>query len=331
MRGTVRKIRMAGLLTGICFLMVSMAGCGDAKVQVPETQSAENTTDTDGAAQTGNTDNTAPAADADNAAPADDAADADGVDDSVPAGDTDDEDRVCLSILGDSISTFAGWIPENYAVYYPEDGELTDVSQTWWMMAVEEMEMELCVNGSSSGSTCAGDSLSPDDPMNGCSGYRISELSAQYGKTPDIIIVYMGTNDLLKSIPMGSNDGTKLVEAGKVKNFSDGYTLILDELESEYPAAQIYCCTLLPVGLWGADTEQFETCVNGCGLTAADYSQRIRVIAGNRDIPVIDLSECGIRIDNLSEMTSDGVHPTPAGMKCIAETVVEAIQYTWDF
>ena len=39
---------------------------------------------------------------------------------------------------------------------------------------------------------------------------------------------------------------------------------------------------------------------------------------------MIDLSECGVAIENLHEMTSDGVHPTEAGMACIAEAVKEA-------
>lgn len=225
-----------------------------------------------------------------------------------------------LSILGDSISTFEGWIPEGNSAFYPQNGAVQDVSRTWWKILLDETDLVLCANGSSSGSTCYGDSQAAD-VMVGCSDHRISQLVGADGKDPDIIIVYMGTNDLVMTVPMGDNDGLRPVGEGFVDNFSDAYTLILDKLEGQYPDAQIYCCTLLPVGDWGTD-QPFVTFVNGENLTSEDYSDRIQMIAGNRGIPVIDLYHCGINTDNMPEMTSDGVHPTPEGMRRIADTVL---------
>ncbi len=57
-----------------------------------------------------------------------------------------------LSILGDSISTFKGWIPEGNLVFYPENGTVKDVAQTWWKIVLDELGLTLCANGSSSGS-----------------------------------------------------------------------------------------------------------------------------------------------------------------------------------
>lgn len=229
-----------------------------------------------------------------------------------------------LSILGDSISTFEGWIPAECTIFFPRDGEVTDVSQTWWMKLLDETGMELCTNNSSAGSTCSGDSLSADDPAYACSGGRLSLLMGPQGKMPDIIIVYMGINDLLKGIPLGDNDGLQLVEEGKIENFSDAYCLILDKLASDFPIAQVYCCSLTPVGDWGID-QPFVVFENHLGLTAEDYSERIHVIAENKGIPVIDLSHCGIEIDNLQEMTSDGVHLTPDGMECVKTAVLAGL------
>lgn len=234
-----------------------------------------------------------------------------------------------LSILSDSISTFDGWIPAECAVFFPFNGDVTDVSQTWWMQLLKDTEMELCSNSSSAGSTCVGDSFSIDDPKYGCGGYRISSLAGKKGIMPDIIIVYMGTNDVLMGIPMGDNDGTKLVEEGVIDNFTDAYCLILDKLASEYPVAEIYCCTLLPVGDWGVD-EPFVNFTNGIGLTSEDYSKQIQTIAGNKGVSVIDLYHCGVEIDNLDVMTSDGVHPTPEGMKCIEQAVLNVIKGSGD-
>lgn len=229
-----------------------------------------------------------------------------------------------LSILGDSISTYDGWVMDGAAIFYPLSGDLTDVSQTWWMRLLDDTGMELCANDSSSGSTCVGDSLDVGNPKYGCSSYRLSFLTGKQGKMPDVIIVYMGTNDLLIGIPIGDNDGTKLVEEGVIDNFSDAYCLILDKLASEYPAAEIYCCTLPPIGDWGTD-QPFVTLENKLGLTSRAYSEQIEVIAGNKGVLVIDLSDCGIKISNLNEMTTDGVHFTPVGMEYIEQAMLSGL------
>lgn len=237
--------------------------------------------------------------------------------------DSTPDPEIRLSILGDSISTYEGWIPEGNSVFYPLGGAVQDVSQTWWKIVLDEAGFALCANGSSTGSTCVGDSRAPDVKA-GCSDSRISQLSGADGQAPDIIIVYMGTNDVVESVRIGDNDGLQPVEEGLVEDFSDAYTLILDKLKAQYPSARIYCCTLLPLGDWGTD-QPFVAFVNGLGLTSEAYSDRISAIAKNRGLPVIDLYHCGITIENMSEMSSDGVHLTPAGMRCVADAVLDGI------
>lgn len=318
----VRKGKLMCILLCIGLLAVCMAGCGavDNNVEINEDVRADETVETDKAAVT------------EEVIVEDEKADLGEISDTEQTDienikEEDTPKGPGLSILGDSISTYDGWIPEGFNVFYPFSGEVTDVSQTWWMQLLDDMGMELCSNDSSSGSTCVGDSLAVGDPQYGCSTYRLSYLTGQEGRMPDIIIVYMGTNDLLQGIPMGDNDGTKLVEEGVIENFSDAYCLILDKMLNDYPAAQIYCCTLLPVGEWGVD-QPFVTYTNGLGLTSEDYSKQIQLIAENKGIPVIDLYHCGIEIDNLLEMTSDGVHLTPDGMKCVESAILNGIGET---
>lgn len=229
-----------------------------------------------------------------------------------------------VSILGDSISAFEGWIPEGNSVFFPHNGAVQDVSQTWWKIVLDELDLTLCTNASSSGSACYGDSVSEDVKV-GCSDHRIAQLTGSDGEVPDLIIVYMGTNDLVESVEIGDNDGTRPVEEGMVDRFSDAYCLILDKLKRQYPEAQIYCCTLLPAGDWGTEDQPFVTFVNGLGLTAEDYSKQIETIARGRGIPVIDLYHCGISLENMAQMTSDGVHLTPDGMRCVADEVLRSI------
>lgn len=229
-----------------------------------------------------------------------------------------------VSILGDSISTYEGWVPDGYVDFFPMNGEVDNVDDTWWKPFIDDAGLQFCANSSSSGSTCVGDSLSADDPKYACSSYRIDDLVGKGGIYPDIIIVYLGTNDLLTGVPLGENDGTEPVEEGLIETFSDAYSLILDKLESQYPGARIFCCTLAQIGDWG-EKQPFVEFVNGLGLTAEDYSRRIELIAGNRGFDVIDLINCGITADNMQEYVTDGVHLNPEGMKLVRNAVEEAV------
>ena len=74
---------------------------------------------------------------------------------------------------------------------------------------------------------------------------------------------------------------------------------------------------------YGTDTPYVEF-ISGTQFTSADYGEVIIRIAANRGLSVIDLNDCGVTIENMHEMTSDGVHPTAAGMECIAAAVKEA-------
>lgn len=232
-----------------------------------------------------------------------------------------------LSILGDSISTFDGWIPEGYFCYFPMDGDVSDVEQTWWKMVLDDTGMELCVNGSSSGCTCIGDSSVIDNVQYGCSEGRVGDLIGDNGSFPDVIIVYMGTNDLLKSVPLGDNDGTRAVEEGMIENFSDAYCMILDKLIACYPNAEILCCNLPPMGDWGPESgPTFVPFVNGLELTSEDYGKQIEIIAATKGCRVIDLRNCGITMENMENYVTDGIHMNPEGMKLVKNAVEAALQ-----
>lgn len=318
------KSRLKSTLLCIALMMICMAGCDTAEgnsgigetIRENETPTAdEDAGMADGIAAGQEETSYIPAVGEENA-----------------AEDTEAEitfEGLGLSILGDSISTYEGYIPEGFVVFYPMDGEVKDVSQTWWMKLLDDTGMELCRNDSSSGSTCVGDSLSIDNPKYGCSGLRTSLLTGEQGRMPDIIIIYMGTNDLLIGVPLGDNDGTQLVEEGIVDNFSDAYSLILDKVVSNYPVSEVYCCTLPTIGKFG-EGSQCEILMNRIGLTSDDYSRQIQIIAKSKGISVIDLSDCGIDLDNLREMTTDGVHMTPAGMECVERAMLRSMGLTPD-
>lgn len=229
-----------------------------------------------------------------------------------------------FSIMGDSISTYEGYNPQGYRIFFPQFGEVKEVKDTWWQQVADDLEWTLFANSSSSGATVTGDSTGTDDPQCGCNEFRTNALAGPEGACPDRIIIYLGTNDLLEMVPLGDNDGKRPVEEGNIVSFSDAYTLMLDKMQAKYKAAEIFCCTLPHAGTYGTKTPYVEF-VNGLGLSAADYGEVISRIAKNRGLPVIDLYECGITVENLQETTSDGVHPTAEGMHCIAGAVEKAL------
>ncbi len=321
-----RGKRRIGLL--LCLIMLTMPACTAADKEEPAVRESSEATDEEMPVtekDTEATDEEMPVAEKDTENTGEEISEPVEETESVRKPSVSVEKGMKLSILGDSISTFDGWIPEGNSAFYPQNGTVKEVSQTWWKLVLDELGLELYTNGSSSGSTCFGDSREAD-PACGCTDYRISQLAGADGEAPDLIVIYMGTNDMLRGAPVGDNDGLRSVEEGMVESLSDSYTMILDKIRERYPQAQVYCCTLLPVGDWGpTESQPFIPFVNKLDMTSAAYSDRIRLIAKNRELPVIDLENCGITLENMVEMTVDGVHPTPAGMQLIADMAVRRL------
>lgn len=122
-----------------------------------------------------------------------------------PVGVENAEDNsVKVSILGDSYSTFEGWIPEGYIAWYkpvPKPGrptDVTDVSQTWWMEYIRDRGYELEINNSYSGSTVSNTGYEGRDYSDQSFVSRVGLLG-----NPDLIFVFGGTNDSWAGSPLG--------------------------------------------------------------------------------------------------------------------------------
>lgn len=225
-----------------------------------------------------------------------------------------------VSILGDSISTYQGWIPEGYASFYPDPyNDIRDVSQTWWMQVIQNTGMRLLVNGSWSASAVCGDSRSEDSSA-GCSSRRIVDLMGNTGTVPDVILVYLGANDFFASIPLGTFSGTAEYRNDHyIWDFTEGYELMLQKLQAVYPTSKIYCMTLIEAN--SGDHPR----VNANGNTIADYNSRIKQIAAAHGISVIDVHNCGLEVYELGRFTSDGTHPNREGAAKMAAYVTNAL------
>lgn len=206
-----------------------------------------------------------------------------------------------LSILGDSISTYEGYSNDKNAnrntaynkVFYRSP---FPPERTYWMKIIRDLELTLCVNNSWSGGNLSG----KDDESSGLN--RAAELADNAGNSPDIIIVFMGVNDLGRyNIPLDI--------------FREDYAATLKTLKKHYPDSAV-CCVNLP----DRDIYLKEKAIlfnkaieEAVGLMGEGYF-------------IADLFGSKLNNDFYYNNTTDGLHPDEDGMMIIAEVIEEAIK-----
>lgn len=239
-----------------------------------------------------------------------------------------------MSILGDSISTFNGYLVSNkpnytyadYSYWYPS-GDITSVNDTWWSQVASKTGITILNNCAWSGSTCCGNSKETSTAFAGCSDRRINDLSFG-GTTPDIILVYIGINDFGQNStgikPLGTWDGnTEIPVEGVIDNYSDALAVTLSKIITKYPKSRVFCCNLLETGYSGydyVDDTKFPT-INKNGDTLQKWNERIRIITESLGVPLIDIHSCGISYFNLDNYTIDRLHPNRAGAAILADRI----------
>ena len=226
-----------------------------------------------------------------------------------------------ISVFGDSISTFAGWIPETHRARYPQDDLLTDVEKTWWKRLIKNLGATLGINDSWAGTTISNysETNSGDAGPDACmaSMTRIKNLGSN--GTPDVIIMYGGTNDI--HIDCDNRLGTfdtsltyTLDTSTRVwENFATAFKDTIMRLQSEYPLAEII--VLLP-----AFTKSYYTM-----STLNKYNSMMKRICNYFGVKYIDLRTCGVNWSNLDYTLGDGIHPNEKGMELIEKCVRKAM------
>ena len=110
-----------------------------------------------------------------------------------------------VSILGDSYSTFEGYLPcDTFETWYykvpPQDRTDVDkVTQTWWYQFIKYNNYRLCVDNSFSGATISYTGYNKADYSNRSFNTRMNNL----GDCPDIIFIFGATNDSWANSPIG--------------------------------------------------------------------------------------------------------------------------------
>ncbi len=116
-------------------------------------------------------------------------------------------------IIGDSYSTFEGYIPHGYAVYYTrvpqvEGIDVTDVSECWWRLLATDLGFEVVTNDSWSGSTICYTGYS-GDCRNSSFITRLNRYidDGHFEKNEiDTVFVFGGTNDSWADSPIGDEN-----------------------------------------------------------------------------------------------------------------------------
>ena len=225
-----------------------------------------------------------------------------------------------ISILGDSISTFDGYIPKNDGVNlahrprYPQDDLLTDVNDTWWMKVINELGGVLGVNDSWAGSTVSNyreeneKDFGPDAAM--ASLTRIRNLASN--GPPELIFFFGGTNDAGKMIDKGSFNKEYALDLSRKKwdSFADAYCETLQRLRHFYPDAEVIALSPSISGGYYDNSRLSEF---------ADLSLEI---CSYYQIKCIDLRLSGLTFD----MLPDTLHPNAEGMECISRAVIDRMK-----
>ena len=230
-----------------------------------------------------------------------------------------------VSILGDSISTYGGYNPSSYVVFYDEDmrrrNGLTSVYDTWWAKVNQALGTYLCVNNSYSGSRVSGQGFPA-----GCSQERIMHLHTSEC-TPDLILIYWGFNDFGYGVPIRcaslSNDGKT-----NLMYFEDAYQQMLTGLRYFYPNAKIVCATLMRTTLRQNSSWHFPERLGGISID--DYNGAVRRAAAICHISLADLAKRHLNFADCTKRdrryeTLDGTHPTANGHQTIADVWIDCL------
>ena len=204
--------------------------------------------------------------------------------------------RQTVAILGDSYSTFEGYIyPDTNESWYfvknnPKQTDLNDVRDTWWWRVVKEGGYKLGVNNSYSGATICYTGYNDADYSPRSFITRLPQLG-----TPDIILIFGGTNDSWAGAQIGEYKYRDWKRAD-LYFFRPAMAKLLDDAQKRYPNARL---------LLLLNSELRD-----------EVNSSVRTICKHYGVSLLELKD----VDKLAG------HPTVKGMESISRQVLKALQ-----
>ena len=215
-----------------------------------------------------------------------------------------------LSILGDSISTYDGFIPSDATAFYPK-GKITNVNRTYWKMLMDMLGMTLEKNNSYSSSTVT--SSKSFTPLSDDS--RLSNLGS-----PDVILVEGGTNDIYAGKNKGVFNGVGLSKLD-LSDFTQACTKVISRLQAEHPNAKIIWLTPSFID----NTGVYNGRVNCTIERTNDICNAIIEVCGMMGVEFIDMRKVGLTLFNFDALTIDHLHWDYDFTKIIAEKIYQKL------
>ncbi len=207
-----------------------------------------------------------------------------------------------VSIVGDSISTYEGYNPIGYSVFYNKEMQtrngLTSVYDTWWAKVNQYLKAYYCVNNSYSGSRVSGEHFPAANSVERTSSLHTSQYQ------PDIILIYIGFNDFGGGVPI--HERTPFHFEKNPCFFHSAYDLMLKRIKTNYPNAKIICATLMRGYIKGRPEWIFPETYGG--VLFDKYNDSIRRACKQQKCLLADLAKSGHQYETL-----DGTHPTIVG------------------
>lgn len=225
-----------------------------------------------------------------------------------------------ISILGDSYSTFEGYIPQGNAVWYflNPDKDVTDVNdvrQTWWWQLISEGGYKLGVNDSYSGATVCYTGYNGDDYSDRSFITRLPRVGS-----PDILLIFGATNDSWANSPIGEFVGNI---GGAMAGVAPADSLAHELNHHKYPEGRnpgsLYefrpaLCELLTEAQNRLPGTRIVYIINS--ELKPEITSSIKQVCGLLGVEYIELQS----IDKLSG------HPSRLGMTQIKDQVLEFLQ-----
>ena len=149
----------------------------------------------------------------------------------------------------------------------------------------------------------------------GISGNRVVDLYSRikidcWNHKPDVVSIFIGVNDVWHGLFEGIGNGVD------IERFEKVYRMLIDDTKKALPCAKFIL--VAPFFLeGGATNERMDEFVN-----IYKYADVVRKIANDYGFPIVDLQEKFTFLaekDGASHYLYDGVHPTIAASKIIAD------------
>lgn len=212
------------------------------------------------------------------------------------------DNKLRISILGDSYSTFEGYItPDTNEPWYylpdspgkAKENDVDAVEQTWWWQVIQRLDAELVINNSYSGSPI-GYTGYIEKEGEGHADYKPRSFITRAPNLgdPDLILICGGTNDSWDGEEIGEYKFSDWTEAD-LYTFRPAMAKLCDLMKQLYPQKRM---------LFIINSELKE-----------DFVESMHLILNKYNIECLDLHD----------IDKQWGHPSQAGMKAFADQVVE--------